>query len=356
MSKRRLLPLAVAGALLTTAGCGDSGETSAAGTDGGAGSTEVSLLLGFVHDMINAPLYLAIDNGWAEQCGLSLDLKTAEGVDNPLQLLVGGGVDYAIVDPLAYLAGLEQGLPIMAIGEMEARTGVAYASLAETGISGPEDLPGKTVGIQPGGDSAWYLDRIMAQTLSPEERDQVDVVPLGFAIQPLIAGSVDAYSLWPTNSDINTFIEEGQEFDLIRAFDYGIEAPGNVIVTTSDRIEDEADEVSHFLATFMAGMEASLDDANMATAVDGASSRIETDVPRGVMERIYGELQELRSTPAWEEHGVGWNDERSYQSAQDIMLEQGELEEQIPADEMFTNVPLEGLMDGGRLRDLDEVC
>lgn len=335
-----------------------AGDDRATETDGDADaqSQEIDVLLSFVHDMINIHHYWAQDNGWNELCGIETELLPAAEVENPTQILLGGQVDYAIVDPFTVISGVQRGLPIVAIAEDLARTGITYTSLEETGIEGPEDLPGHVVGAQQGGEAAWVLDRIMAQTLTSEQIEQVRVVPVGFDLQPLLSGRVDVYPLYLTNTNINAAILEGHEFNFIRAYEHGIGSTGNVIITTREKVEEEPEEVLGFLAAAMKGMEESLREENREDAIEATLKRFDEPVDRDVLGLVYERLWDVRTHPLWEANGVGWNDPEAWAAAQDILLEEEVIEERTPIDEFYTNEFLEQIMNENGEVDLEGAC
>jgi NitT/TauT family transport system substrate-binding protein len=339
--------------VVLAAGCGGSD----AGNDGENGADQpdqVKFLLAFVHDMVAVQYYFADDFGYFEQCGIDIEYQTAADVENPGQLILAGAVDIGILDPLTYISGLNRGLPYVAIAVDTARTGVAYVSLKETGIEGPEDLPGHTVGVNPGSDNLWFLEKIMEDNLSPEQQEQVNIVPAGFSIQPLLAGSMDAYTAWTTDSALNTLKHEGTEFNEIRANEHGIQTMGNVIVVSEKTLEEKPDMVKRFLAAVLGGF-GELTPENEEKAIDSALERIGEDIPREVEASIYQQLLELQQDPVWDEMGAGWHNPDGYAQTQDFLVDNGEITEPLPVDQLFTTEVLEEVMVDGEPQ-IDQVC
>jgi ABC-type nitrate/sulfonate/bicarbonate transport system substrate-binding protein len=147
---------------------------------------QVTMLLPFLNELDAAQYYFAQDFGYFHQCGLNVDIKPGAGVQNPGAALLEGKVDFAVLDPLTYIAGLARGLPYVAISEDTAVSGMAYVSLAQTGITSPQNLPGHIVGLQPGSDNLWYLQKIMSDILTSQQQSDVHIVPGGYTIKPLL--------------------------------------------------------------------------------------------------------------------------------------------------------------------------
>jgi NitT/TauT family transport system substrate-binding protein len=344
-----LVVLAAAVATACGGGAGKSGQAEKTKE----GNDKVSLLLSFLPDMIGIQYLLGEDLGYYKQCGIDFEWKSAAEVENALQLVVGGSVDYAVIDPLSYVAGVHKGLPVVAIATDTPKTAVAYASFADKGVATPADLPGNRVGIQPGLDSQLFLDHII-KDLPEGERKKVKTAPVGFDLRPLLTKSVDVITLWPTNTNIAEEQAKGTKFNLIKASEHGVTVPGNVLVTTKARVEKSPDQVKRVLAAFTAGQAASLDPANSDRAVDVVRKLAESDIPREVEADIYKRVGELKQDPAWSEKGIGWNTTEAYSQTQTFLKDAGEIDKELPVDSLFNNTFLQELNEGGF--SLDKAC
>lgn len=323
-------------------------ESTAEATD------SVTLLLPFSQEIDASQYYFAEDFGFFKQCGLDVDIKSAEGVENPAAVLLAGKVDFAILDPLTYIAGLHQGLPYIAFMEDIARAGVTFISFKEDGITTPQDLPGHTVGLQPGSDNQWYLEKIMNDNLTPEQMAQVTVVPAGFSIQPLLAGKIDVYSLWTNSEEVFSLGLKGFEFNFITANDHGIDVMGDMIVTTNEMLQENPDLVRRFVAAVGSGF-LKLTPENESLAVMSAGPRIGANRPPEVWSGQYEATLGLQQDPVWDQNGLGWNNPSAYAQTQEFLLENGKISEELPVDELFTNDVLESVYENGEPQ-IDSIC
>jgi NitT/TauT family transport system substrate-binding protein len=346
--------------VLLVVGCSGNNNADSQQSGGPAPTTHVNFLLAYLPDMIADHYLLAQHFGDFQTCGIDIEFKSAADVSNALQLLITGGVDYAVVDPFTYISGLAKGLPIMAIGEEVARTGVTYVSLAETGITGPQDLPGKVVGVSPGLDNELYLKQIMRENLTPAQQAEVRFVPSGNSIQPLLTGQIDLASEWFVNTNVQAAQARGIELNFLNALDFGIAVPGNVIVTTTRRIQENPDEVRRVLAATAAGQYESLDASNADLAVQLVTDAMGADqvAPPGVEKAIYTEVQKLKEAPEWTQYGPMWNIAEGYTQAEDFLVQAGQLQSDqvLPPDQMFTNEFLQQIYSSGEHFDLASVC
>jgi NitT/TauT family transport system substrate-binding protein len=344
------------------AGCGNGSDEDQSTSAGGDSLEHVDYLLAYLPDMIADHYLLAQHNGDFETCGIDFEYKSAADVSNALQLLITGGVDYAVVDPFTYISGVQQGLPIMAIGEEVARSGVTYASLAEENIKGPEDLPGKTAGVSPGLDNELYLKQIISENLTDAQAAEVKFVPSGNSLQPLLTGQIDLASEWFVNTNLQAAEARGIKFNYLNALDYGIAVPGNVIVTTTKRIQEDPDQVKRVLAAAAAGQYDSLDPANADLAVQLVTEAMgENEIaPEGVEKAIYFEVQKLKRAPEWSDNGMMWNIAEGYTQAENFLVQGGQMEsgDVVPADQLFTNEFLQQIYSASPPSnyDLTSVC
>jgi ABC-type nitrate/sulfonate/bicarbonate transport system substrate-binding protein len=333
------LTIALLTMTMLAVGCGGSGDKNAGS---GPGSLQhVKYLLAYLPDMIADHYLLAEHHGDFKTCGIDFEYKSAADVSNALQLLTTGGVDYAVVDPFTYISGLTKGLPIMAIGEEVARSGVSYVSLAKENITKPADLVGKTVGVSPGLDNELYLKQIMAKNLTPSQASSVKLVPSGNSLQPLLTGQIDLSSEWFVNTNVQAVEARGIKLNYLNALDYGIAVPGNVIVTTTKRIRDDPDQVKRVLAATAAGQYESLNPANAALAVKLVTDAMGASqvAPKGVEEAIYTQVRKLKEAPEWTKNGAMWNIAAGYTQAEHFLVQARQLKtgDELPASQLFTN-------------------
>lgn len=353
-SLRSISMFVLAAMVLVAGACGEESDPGTSAESAG-GETDLTLLMAFVHSMDAVQFYFADDLGYFEQCGLDVTMKTAANVGNPTQLVLSDVVDYAIIDPLTYISAIHRGLPIVGIAQDTARTGVSYFSLKETGIESPDDLPGHVVGVNPGNDNLWFIKSIMANELSPDEVDQVEIVPTNFSITPLLSGKVDVYSTWTTDESWHVAeVDEDFEFNVIKSYEHGIQTMGNIIITKKERLEESPDEVRRFLAAVSAGREEVIPE-NADAAVEATLKRIDKDVSAEIEMRVFEEAYLLQVSPLWEEKGVGWHDPEAYEQTQQLMLDNDVIEEAIPVEELYTTEILEDVFVDGKA-DLEGIC
>ena len=102
-------------------------------------------------------------------------------------MIAGGGADVVIDWMPSALASREKGLPLVNIAQPFKSSGMMLTCLKETGITGPEDFKGKTLGVWFGGNEYPFLSW-MATLGIPTDGSEggVTVLKQGFNVDPLL--------------------------------------------------------------------------------------------------------------------------------------------------------------------------
>lgn len=320
-----------------------------------ATSDSATYLLSFVPDAQFVNAYLANDLGYTTKCGLNLKLQHLGNNQNAAQLLATGKVQYAQLDPFQYVAAVDKGVPIIAIGEDIAQTPFVFLTLAKSGIKSPRDFPGHTVGTQAGADSQWYLQKMLEQTVSPAQAKKVRQVPAGFDLQPFLAGKIDVFPFFAADATLAA-AKQKTKINEIFASTYGIHTPGNIIATTTRNLASNPNQVKRFLAAEMLGMQASTSQAYKKAGIKAVSSRLGAKVPKQLLASVYDGWGKYRQSPAWKANGSGWNVQSSYAQTEQFLIQHGQMKGPLSAKKLYTNKILQQVMKGGRVKPLSQNC
>ncbi|MEP5088899.1 MAG: ABC transporter substrate-binding protein, partial [Paracoccaceae bacterium] len=107
---------------------------------------DVTLQLKWVTQAQFAGYYVALEQGFYEEEGLSVTIKPGGPDIAPVQVLLGGGADVMVDWLPSALAAREKGAPIVNIAQPFASSGLMLTCLKEHNINSPADFPGKTLG------------------------------------------------------------------------------------------------------------------------------------------------------------------------------------------------------------------
>ncbi|CAH0146739.1 MULTISPECIES: ABC transporter substrate-binding protein [unclassified Microbacterium] len=213
MKKAGFFALAAITALVLT-GCTDS-EAPAGGGDGdAAGSGDLTpVTVGVIPIADTAAIYLGDAQGFFEDEGLDLTIETATGGAAIVPAVVSGDYEFGFSNQLSLMVAADQGLDIKMVSSAVATTGDtskdmgAVVTKADSGISSPADLAGKTVSSnsvgnindtavrsvvdEAGADSSTidFVEVPFPDAVAAVENDQVDAA---FVVEPFVTAAIDA--------------------------------------------------------------------------------------------------------------------------------------------------------------------
>ena len=227
-------------------------------------SNEVVVQVSWVHAPTWTGFYAAQDEGFYEDNGLSVELRTVfdeEGNQRDVVAeVVSGSAQFGSVSAQELLEARLDGQPVVAIAAIYQLNPAGFSSLAEQNIRVPQDLIGKTVSTS---DSSRYLLEAMLSAAGVDPAD-VNIVPrTDFTLNPLLNGEIDALSTFVMNSEASLSVQ-GVEFNTIYPFEYGIEMYSNLIITSEDMIQNDPEMVQSFLEATLHGIQSSADDPEKA--------------------------------------------------------------------------------------------
>src|SRR5690606_36058504 len=108
---------------------------------------KVTLQLKWVTQAQFAGYYVAKDKGFYEEEGLDVEIKPGGPDIAPPQVMAGGGADVIVEWMPAALATRERGVPLVNIAQPFKSSGMMLTCLKSTGITGPDDFKGRTLGV-----------------------------------------------------------------------------------------------------------------------------------------------------------------------------------------------------------------
>ncbi len=243
MKTKTLMAVSVAGALATPAAWA---------------LDDVTLQLKWVTQAQFAGYYVALENGFFEEEGLNVTIRPGGPDIAPPQVIAGGGADVIVEWMPAALAAREAGLPLVNIAQPFARSGMMLTCLADTGITGPEDFPGRTLGVWFFGNEFPFLSWMSTLGIPTEGgEDGVEVLRQGFNVDPLLQRQADCISTM-TYNEFWQVIDAGISEDELVTFKYedqGVATLEDGLWVLEDRLEDPEfiDKMARFVRASMRG-------------------------------------------------------------------------------------------------------
>ena len=223
-----------------------------------AWADDLTLQLKWVTQAQFAGYYVALDQGFYEAEGLNVTIRAGGPDIAPPQVIAGGGADVIVEWMPAALAAREAGLPLVNIAQPFARSGMMLTCLADTGITGPEDFPGRTLGVWFFGNEFPFLSWMSTLGIPTDGGpDGVEVLRQGFNVDPLLQRQADCISTM-TYNEFWQVIDAGISEDELVTFKYedqGVATLEDGLWVLESSLEDPemVDKLARFVRASMAG-------------------------------------------------------------------------------------------------------
>lgn len=251
MNKRALrtsAALTLAALALSACGGSDEADSGEAGESSDLGG--VKLQLSWIKNAEFAGEYFADANGHYATVGFSE--VTMDPGPGPIETLVASGeADFGLSNAVATAQVIaEEDAPLKIVGTKFQKNPFTILSLADQGnIATPQDLVGKRIGVQAGGNETLFDALLEVNGIDPS---QVEKVPVEYDPAPLIDGEVDGFLAYLTNESI-TVQDAGYEVTNLPFADNGLPFVAESIITTDQMIEEEPEKVKAFLEAEILG-------------------------------------------------------------------------------------------------------
>lgn len=298
------------------------------------GLDKVNVRLKWLDQSQFAGFYTAEQKGFYEKNGIDVTLNPG-GLDFPaIQMVASGSEQFGVAGADQIILAREKGVPVVALAVLYQQTPLVIFSLEETEIETPSDLIGKRVGVKYGQDEE-LIYRATLKSAGIDEK-KINEEPIKYDLSLLLDKRIDAMLGYSINEPFKIEEESGKKVNLIYPSDYGVHFYADTLFTTEDMIKNNPDLVKRFVIATLQGWEYAYDNPEEAvTYVLMYSDQLERSHETKMMQ---ASLQLLRPE---EENSIGSMDRQVWEDMQDLLLENGFLENPIDIDKVYTTQFLE---------------
>jgi NitT/TauT family transport system substrate-binding protein len=288
----------------------------------------VMLPVGYIPNIQFAPLYVAVEKGYFAEAGFEVTFDYRFETDG-VALVGQETLPFAVVSGEQVLLARAQGVPVVYVAAWFQDFPVGIAAKAESGITEPQDLIGKRVGL-PGLYGANWIG--LRALLGAEGIDPADLTidSIGFnQAEALAADQEDAVVVYLTNEPVQ-LRAQGFEISEIRVADY-VQLTANGIITNEALLAEDPEMVQRFVNAFLHGLADTIADPEEAYQIslkfvdglDQADKSIQMEVLR-------------LSIDYWQAEPLGVINPDAWQNMQDVLLAMGLLTEPVEVDQAYT--------------------
>ena len=244
-----------------------------------------------------AGYYVALENGYYDDEGLDVTIKSGGPDIAPPQVMAGGGADILIEWMPAALASREKGLNLVNIAQPFKSSGMMLTCRKDSGISSPSDFADKTLGVWFYGIEYPFLSWMSKLNMATDgSAGGVTVLKQGWGIEPILQKQADCVSTM-TYNEYWQVIDGGLSADELVVFPYdeqGVSTLEDGLYVLEENLTDPAfvDKAARFLRASMKGWEWASNNSDAAADIvlDNDMSGAQTEKHQ---RRMMGEVNKL---------------------------------------------------------------
>lgn len=241
---------------LLVAGCGGARTDEGTAPPGAPEVRAVSMRLQWFPQWQFAGYIVAKVKGFYDEAGLDVTLNPGGPDLVALPLVTTGADDFGSTGADTVLIARDQGIEVVALATWFQASPVAFMVHADSGIKGPQDFPGHTIGMFYGDNVETEYRALLAAT--GVDRASVREIPGDYSITPFLQRRADIWPVYATDQP-NLARREGAEIGLIVARDYGVQLMGDILFTTERFARENPNTVRAFVEATTRGWAYALD-------------------------------------------------------------------------------------------------
>jgi len=207
--------------------------------------------------------YVAQDKGYFADEGLRVAIKHAAGQDEHLKLLLAKEIQFTTATGAQAVLRYADNLPVRAVALWGQRGDQGYVARADSGIKGPADFKGHTVGIKSGVVPAELQAMLAGAGLSQSD---VKLQGVGFDPRVFVQGAVDIYPVFLSNEPY-AIRKTGTNITVFDPADYGVSTLGLTYLAHADTVRDDPALVRAFDRATIRGAQFAIDHPDEAVQI-----------------------------------------------------------------------------------------
>jgi ABC-type nitrate/sulfonate/bicarbonate transport system substrate-binding protein len=322
-------------ATTTTAAGESTGSTAAAGADLGTATIQFD----WIKNAEFAGVYIADKEGYFTDEGFSGVELLAGGpnvADIPVVVSNNALLGISVTEVTA--GAILEGGDIKVVGALFQKNPFGIMSMAENPILTPQDMVGKTIGVQAVNDGLW--DALLE--INGIDPGDINKIVADFDPTPLVNGEADGWFSFITNEP-NVLEAEGHEVETMALSDYGFSLYQQLLTTASSNLTDNREALVGAVRAIVKGWEHNSTDLEYGAqlAVDEYGADLGLTMEASVAENE--DQNELVLTETTRELGIGHMEESELEATIQTLADLGL---DIDAD-VFTNEILDEIYADG---------
>lgn len=307
----------------------------AAGAGLAAEKTRVKYSLDWVITGRHAPWFTALDKGFYDEQGLSVEISRGYGAFEGLNRIVSGESHFNFADTSSLVVGRSRGMKVKTVAVIYGRAPYAIYTLKKSNLTKPKDLEGKVIGA-PAGDSIKAVFPAFAKRNGIDESKVRWLNIEATAKTPmLLAGQVDAVTYYNMQTPL---LERDAArlggVNVLLFADFGLQLYSNGIAVMDDLIKRNPDMIRRFVAASVKGFRYAFEHPDEAVELLVKRHPI---VNRGLAKAELDIVKDLVLSEEARQHGIGYISRERMQLTRDVIAQAYNVKTEIPLEDLYTN-------------------
>ena len=299
-----------------------------------AAAEKITFVLNWFPTADHSPYYYALDQGWYADAGLEVDIESAKGSAASSQKIGLGQAQLGVADlPTAFIAR-GKGADMVAVMAVYANSPQGfYWQKSVSGIAGPKDFPGHTIGNPPG-DAARAMWPAFAQAAGiPEDSVKfVNIAPQA-KMPSLMSNRIDIISDFYNGHDLKVK-EIGEDLGFVAWRDIGVNPFGNSIFANAEYLAENKEAVAKFIAVTQKAFNACAMDHK--PCIDALIKNVSGLDEKAQMDQ-WLRVEELMSTEPTRSVALGYLDPAGLETSYALVEKYFTLEKPFNVKDAYTN-------------------
>jgi len=265
---RALAAVLLATVLAAASGCSSSSDSSTDTASSSGKTDKVSYVTGFGAVGRDSFIWVAKEKGYFKEAGIDVDIQKGAGNVPNLTMLKSNQAQFAALDftGAVILAGQGKFADWRAVAAIHQQTLVSIMTTADTGITTPKDLVGKTVATASG---------TVSELLFPAYAKLAGIDPKSVTIKGVQPTALNSLMAQRKVDALSTFLLSKKALETVSKKQvvvmpystYLSDFYGNTIITKPELISSNPDLVKRFVGAAMKGLQYTVDHPDEAAAI-----------------------------------------------------------------------------------------
>jgi len=294
----------------------------------------VSMTLDWIYQGPNVGFMLARDKGFYREAGLDVTVNSGKGSGTTAQLVASKASQFGFSDGYAVATGISKGMAIKTIGSVFRKNPAALIVLADSGITSPKQLEGKTIAMTAGsGQFQQWPAFAKGAGIDASKVQMVNIDPAGVG-PALVNKKVDGIGGYAQGYVPAIEIRAKKQVRIFWFADYGVTVVSNGIIVHDDLLKSDPELVRAFVAPSIKGF--LYGRQHPAEAVASVIKYLPTADPTIVRREL--ELSwKTWVTPNTKGKPLGWEADADWASTVQVLKQYGGVTAPPALDTLFTN-------------------